>query len=486
MRSDMMTVMYLRQKALSFWLFAAALAAPDLLAAPDALALGDGHDGARFLLGVNFHLDPFYGNVDTDVSVGGTTVNFSGTIVNTGDIVLIIKMTGASAVSADSSAVGQYEFRKVETASATSFTFADALKYAYTATDSQLFVVPQYSSLTLSNAAILMKPWDGSTGGVGVIFVQGELSIQDVSSLHGQGTGYRGGQANSNDSNSDCILDLKISENGGGAPKGEGITGVYGMGDLESAYGNYASGGGGGNCYGAGGGGGSNRGTGGAGGNQFDVSTQNYGGNGGSQMIISNYGSHTLMGGGGGAGHRNHNGDSAGASGGGVWLIRAGSFSNGSGSFGVLAAGTNALYAATDGAGGGGAGGTVIAHIHGPMVCSDSTGFVASGGDGGDVAGSYGPGGGGGGGSIQVRYVTGICPININGGTRGLDSDTASPRYATDGSAGFADVCTDSDFDGSCDYADLCTGLDYTGDTDSDGICDNLEMPELIFSNGFE
>lgn len=463
------------------WNFIATNAA----AAPDALGLGDGHDGALFELGTSFNLLPFYGSLIVDATAGDTVVNFSGPTIQTDDIVLIVQMSGASAVSGDQSAVavdfsgvGQYEFRQVDTASASSFTFADPLDYAYTAAGSQILVVPQFSSITLINGGtVSMKIWDGSTGGVGAVFAQGAIDMDSMSSFQGQGAGYRGGQAADNSANSGCIADVMTSANGGGAPKGGGITGMFGTSDIESAYGNYANGGGGGNCYCAGGGGGGNDGSGGNGGRRYTESsgTPGYGGRGGSAMVVIEHDARALMGGGGGAGDRSHSTDSAGGNGGGLWLVRAGSLSNSD--VGFTVGGTNAGEGTTGGGGGGGAGGAIIAHIHGPMSCIGSgAGFFASGGDGGNVAQDYGPGGGGGGGLISIRYLSGTCTTDVSPGDRGL-ADGTSARAATPGDAGTASICIDTDMDGSCNNMDLCTGLDYTGDTDGDGLCDDIDPP---------
>jgi hypothetical protein len=458
-------------------------------AAPDALglgngqwAMGNGHDGALLEVGTTFNLLPFYGSLIADATAGDTVVGFSGPTINTGDIVLIVQMSGASAISGGQipvlvhfSGVGQYEFRSVEAVSTSSFTFANPLEYSYTAVGSQILVVPQFSSITLVNGGTLsMKSWDGSTGGVGAAFVQGPIHMNYASSFQGQGAGYRGGQAGGESSNSDCIADLKTSANGGGAPKGDGITGTFGTSDIESAYGNYANGAGGGNCYGRGGGGGGNDGPGGDGGLHSSGSA-GYEGRGGSPMVVIEQDTHALMGGGGGAGDRGYSTDSAGGNGGGLWLVRAGSLSNDDAGFTV--AGASAGEGSTGGGGGGGAGGTIIAHIHGAMSCIGAgAGFVAAGGDGGNVSQNYGPGGGGGGGFISIRYLSGACTTDVSRGDSGLAGGTNS-RGASHGSAGSESICIDTDMDGSCNSMDLCTGLDYTGDTDGDGLCDDIDPP---------
>jgi hypothetical protein len=444
--------------------------------------MGNGHDGALFEVGASFNLLPFYGSLIADATAGDTVVGFSGPTIHTGDIVLIVQMSGASAISGDQSAVpvdfsgvGQYEFRYVDTAFGSSFTFADPLDYSYTAAGAQIMVVPQFSSLTLVNGGtVSMKSWDGSTGGIGAVFVQGAVDMDSTSSFQAQGAGYRGGQAAGDSVNFDCTANLKTSPNGGGAPKGDGITGTFGTSDIDSAYGNYANRAGGGNRYGAGGGGGSNGGPGGDGGNRYNDGSP-YGGRGGSAMVVIEQDTHALMGGGGGAGDRGYSTDSAGGNGGGLWLIRAGSLSNGDAGFTV--AGASAGENSIGGGGGGGAGGIIIAHIHGPMSCIGAgAGFVASGGNGGDVSQDYGPGGGGGGGFISIRYLSGACTTDVSPGDRGLAGGT-SARSATHGAAGSESICIDTDMDGSCNSMDLCTGLDYTGDTDGDGLCDDIDPP---------
>lgn len=211
-----------------------------------------------------------------------------------------------------------------------------------------------------------------------------------------------------------------------------------------------------GNQLNSGGGGGANAGAGGQGGNAWNqngvsaILNQTAGGNtgniaggiGGSAQTAS--ATRLVMGGGGGAGTANNgsassvttwpptnsgtaaNGaagaiTSSGASGGGLVLVRAGSFSAAGGV--VDASGYRAYNKSptgdTDSAGGGGAGGSVSIRA----VSGSAAGLTinASGGAGG--ASNYfnhGPGGGGGGGYV-VTTVAGAT-INVAGGVNGTDA----------------------------------------------------------------
>ena len=140
----------------------------------------------------------------------------------------------------------------------------------------QVIRVPRYSSLTLSAAGQITCPaWNGSTGGVVVVEVQGNTTIGSGTSFNVSGKGFRGGAVlnATNYSANNVGYDYF---NHYGARKGESIAGdsiqykqqTSGNYDPFTAFwlsnpmptckGNVANGGGGGNVMNCGGGGGSN------------------------------------------------------------------------------------------------------------------------------------------------------------------------------------------------------------------------------------
>ena len=134
------------------------------------------------------------------------------------------------------------------------------LVYSYTADDNvQVVRVPRLADLTVNNGASIVAPsWDGTSGGVVALEVNGDLIVNgtiDVSEL-----GYRGGQVDQ--SSTGFITTEKASTNAQhGGEKGEGFAG-YGS-DYDPHGGRYCKGaaanaGGGGNGDNAGGGGGAN------------------------------------------------------------------------------------------------------------------------------------------------------------------------------------------------------------------------------------
>ena len=214
------------------------------------------------------------------------------------------------------------------------------------------------------------------------------------------------------------------------------------------------------NNYNAGGGGGGNAGAGGQGGNSWNDAnnppplntalnqgtTTNIGniagGKGGN--IQTDSATTLALGGGGGSGGANNattnmlaswpptgtgtiaNGasgaiTSSGASGGGVVLVRAGSFSATAGVIDAsgYSAYNKSLVADTDAAGGGGAGGSVFI----AAVSGNGSGLTinANGGSGGSSNYyNHGPGGGGGGGYVLTNLAS--AALNVTGGSNGTDA----------------------------------------------------------------
>lgn len=144
------------------------------------------------------------------------------------------------------------------------------LTKSYTATGHvQIVRIPRFEDLTVQNNTSITAPnWDGNSGGVVAIEVNGDLTITGTGSINADEAGFRGGVPD-NVSTQNCNVNsrgqLGSYVDQEGAEKGEGIGGHYTEYDnlfSRYCYGAVANGGGGANFHNAGGGGGANVGTG--------------------------------------------------------------------------------------------------------------------------------------------------------------------------------------------------------------------------------
>ncbi|HCQ30470.1 MAG TPA: hypothetical protein DIU39_09300 [Flavobacteriales bacterium] len=408
-----------------------------------------------------------YTTLTADVTAGTTSISVTSSSLTgsglpplaQGDLILIIQMQGASVNTIDNTQpswgdlatgsynnAGNYEFAQVESVpNSTTINLDCGLKHDYSASGkTQVIRVPRYSTLTLNSGANITCPaWNGNTGGVVAIEVNGTTTFNggqiDVSAL-----GFRGGQVD-NQSNIGCMWYADTSPTGG-SEKGEGIAGS--QTDYDTFGGRYgkgacANGGGGATCHNAGGGGGANAGNisnwqggfgvpdisnanyvtawnlegagyssivaegGGKGGYSFANTDANElsdppgssawggdnrrdnGGRGGQPLDYST--GKIFMGGGGGAGDGN-DGD-AGRGGNGAGIVYLLTYGDITGNGNILANGENGQdtydpsgapfgsVANIDGSGGGGAGGTIILNTTGNVASSLT--LQANGGDGG-------------------------------------------------------------------------------------------------------
>ncbi|RYZ39162.1 MAG: hypothetical protein EOP49_30425, partial [Sphingobacteriales bacterium] len=302
----------------------------------------------------------------------------------------------------------------------------------------QVIRIPRNYNFTLNASVTVTAPfWNGSTGGVVVLDAVNAMTLNGVINVNG--LGFRGGAGqqkngvgtgNSNGSTAIVNTDFRfasVASNTGnttGGAKGEGISGTPNLvfasfnnttttisaeGYLNGNVGRGAPGNAGGgstdgqpsaNGYNTGGGGGGNGGAGGNGGSGWHggsgtVTTYPYGGHGGAAFAQRQI-SRVIMGGGGGAGSGNNSTATtefniSGASGGGIILVRAGSFAgttgslqaNGAAAIGLVGTGGGVQ---TDAAGGGGAGGTIIAVTRTSVANGlGSIAASATGGRGGDA-----------------------------------------------------------------------------------------------------
>ncbi|MBL4706474.1 MAG: T9SS type A sorting domain-containing protein [Flavobacteriales bacterium] len=384
---------------------------------------------------------------------------------------------------------GNYEFSEViGVTGGTGITLSCGLANDYTALGKvQIVRVPRYSSLMVgSGTSIVCAAWNGTSGGIVVIEVDGSVTVNGF--ISASAAGFRGGVL-------DAISTFSPNWTGNdpdfGAEKGESIAGS--VSDYDGIGGRYcraapANGGGGGNAHNCGGGGGANgaatgitwsgygcvdatynaswnleaswlvshcRAGGGRGGYGHSSVNANatligpgnsawggdwrrpYGGQGG--RVLDYASGKLFFGGGGGSGDQNNGDGGGGGAGGGLVYIRASGNVSGSGS--IVANGgagydTDASnppfggYSGNDGAGGGGGGGTVIINTDATV---SGVSLRSSGGDGGDqlmAAGAFGsiteaegPGAGGGGGYIAIS--SGSPSRSAWGGSNGV---TFSPQ----------------------------------------------------------
>jgi uncharacterized repeat protein (TIGR01451 family) len=469
-----------------------------------------GKDGEGNLGGV---INTYYPGNNLSLNPGTQTMAMGSALglsspITPGDLLLIIQMQDATIDSSNTSSYGSgvfgnngsghtslgnsglYEYIvATNTVSITggSLTFAGAgtnggLLYSYTndvATTTrgrrqfQVIRVPQYSNLTLNNT-LSSKEWDGSTGGIILMDVAGQLNLNSRT-IDGKSRGFRGGYLPtkpSGNSTTDYRGVLSLT-NGIGSGKGEGIAGtpqyvwngttalnntIQGQGYPNGDLGRGAPGnaGGGGNIHNAGGGGGGNGGMGGQGGLPWEGAggAIDSGGRGGA--IISSTASlnRLVLGGGGGGGDANNatNGVRGGV-GAGIVLIRSGTII-GSGTIDVSGSdGDPGVFnGAPDGAGGGGAGGSV--YISARQNSTATISINAQGGLGGNTLNdnvngvtAHGPGGGGGGGVIVYNVPGATLTNNVGGGANGKTGNgTGVAHGATFGASGqISQVQTTSD-----------------------------------------
>lgn len=475
-----------------------------------------GNDGAITITAPNTVLNT-YAALAQDAPVGATSVLVSNAAgldspisqlgaLAPGDLLMIVQMQGAQIANLDDPAygaivdlagAGHYELVAVSAIQGNLIQLdasCGGLRRAYAANGkTQVVRVPELTQLTVqAGASLTAPPWDGSTGGVVAVHVQGNARVDGEIDVSGRG--FRGGRVDNSTSN-DQTTYVSMSA-AAGAEKGESIAGDWATYDtIGGRYGRGApaNAGGGGNGHNAGGGGGANGASGalwtgqgimnagalgaaawaldpttiaasgtlaqssggGRGGytwsaNDADALTagpanaawggdnrREHGGLGGRPIESSRTG-RLFAGGGGGAGDSNNGAGGAGGAGGGIVLLTAQSV-DGTGMLkangatgGATAPGHN------DAPGGGGGGGSLI-------VAADSLAGVsleASGGAGGNqTIGSNeaeGPGGGGGGGFIAVGG--GLVTRTASGGMSGTTTSPSLAEFpvngATDGAPG--------------------------------------------------
>ncbi|HEY6802038.1 MAG TPA: hypothetical protein VI306_00535 [Pyrinomonadaceae bacterium] len=438
----------------------------------------------------------------TSISIGAPTG--AATSITTGDLLLVIQMQDAAINSSNSDSYGSgvsggrangatninnsglYEFVVATSNAGSSVSVrgvgtGNGLRYSYTNANAtstagqrrfQVVRVPQYSSATLGSS-LTAAAWNGTTGGVLVFDVAGNLGLGSAS-MNVNGLGFRGGIArqlggDTGGSNTDYV---NVSTNAFHGGKAEGIagtpryvydnvfstdTGVEGYPNGSTGRGAPGNAGGGGtdgnpgsNDQNSGGGGGGNGGAGGLGGNTWSSNLARGGEPG---AAVADSATRLVLGGGGGGGSRNNSSgnDGNGGVGGGIVIIRAGTMT-GSGT--IQANGTAGTESENDGGGGGGAGGSVLVIAEaGGLGSLTIQARGAAGADAwptqapnGTPGERHGPGGGGGGGFIAIN---GSATTSVTGGQNGTTTTADDAYGATAGSTGSVLSITSSQVSGA-------------------------------------
>lgn len=170
---------------------------------------------------------------------------------------------------------GNYELREVLSVSGTNqINFTCPLEKNYWAPEGhvQVIRIPRYNNLIIQTSASIVSPdWDGDSGGVVSVEVNGNLTVNAVGGINVSGKGFRGGAVgaqsetgnntphSSGAGNGDSYLGTNLAAKGGAI--GESIFGFtpeYSSRYIPYGTGAIANGGGGGGVQNSGGGGGSN------------------------------------------------------------------------------------------------------------------------------------------------------------------------------------------------------------------------------------
>lgn len=447
---------------------------------------------------------------DTFIDVSNSAINSDNrftTGLSQGDLVMIIQVQGATIKGNINDSTwgtiisynncGLYEFAEVAgVPNGQTIILSAPLINNYSDSGSvEVVRVPRYTSLTInSNDTLTCDAWNGSTGGIVALEIQGNTVINAGGAINASLKGFRGGPTNTGSNYGADINTVYAATYGGGA-KGEGIAGyntAYNALGGWCGRGAPANGGGGGNSWNTPGGGGANAGninayTGNGNPdittnpswisawnleyNGFANSTSSGGGRGGYSAASANLNplvvgpnntswdpnyhrcntggkggrpldystGRIFFGGGGGGGHEDNNDGGNGGAGGGIVYILSYETISGAGS--IISNGQNgqedlAINYYGDGAGGGGGGGAVIINSCEPV---SGISIYANGGAGGNQVISNSPvayeseGGGGGGGGGYIAAPNGAVTVQVQGGLNGTTDAVSMENFLPDG-----------------------------------------------------
>jgi hypothetical protein len=357
--------------------------------------------------------DGYYnGTLTGSASATTATTNISAATYNLPCIIHQTQGTG----------VGNWELNFLTIISGTTATFTYPLINTY-GTGAQIATINPYSAVTI-NSGVILSPstWNGSTGGILFLIVNGALTI--TGDLSASAKGYRGGTGTRTGSPTQWGISGE-GESSGPTAKGSNTNNGAGAGAGNYDGGNRTSGGGGGSNAAVG----STGGSAGGGGGSYSAAT---GGTGG-QTILGNASltSATLGGGGGNSiyASSSNSGSIDGGAGGGLILIIARNIVV-SGTISVNGGNGISGVSTTSGSSGAGAGGDIL--LKGQSITLGSSLVTASGGTGGSFSDSLtGIGGNGSVGRIHADYL--ISPS----GTTSPTIDTRQDLSLADTSGSF-------------------------------------------------
>jgi hypothetical protein len=345
-------------------------------------------------------------------STTGTLSNVTGMIA-VGRLVLLHQTQGAAGV-------GQYEYARVSTAVGSMVGFDRALTNTYTtsgASRAQIIVVEEHTTLTMAAASTLTAPaWNGNTGGILALDVQGAVSIPATATITMSGRGFRG---TSHACFYRCQTGVQGESSSGLGAATNASNGAGGGGGSRGQDGS-CGGGGGHAVIGATGAAGSGAGGCGAG------TTSQPGGVGGVVTGSADLRTAFFFGGAGGEGGGDEDGafPGAGGNGGGAIFLRAASATTFAGT--IVSNGSNGASGDQNscggvgcgmGGGGGGAGGTVRLQFSAPVNIGASLVTANGGGVGLPTCGIAGASGGAG----SVGRIAVISPSTTGSSSPAFD-----------------------------------------------------------------
>lgn len=316
-------------------------------------------------------------NTTFSATSGSTAATFgSGTGFANGDLLLILQTRNGG------SGAGLWELNAIASGGGTtSVTLTYATINAYDTT-AQVYLLKQYSAVTINNAKTLTSSaWDGSKGGIVAFLCNGTISV--AGTITASGKGYRGGLG---------------PAAAGSRTQGEGNAGA-GIND------NAANGNGGGATIGGNGTAGGGGGNGAAGSNGATASGTGVGGSTAGVAGLTT----VVLGGAGGGGRIDTGGSQADGGNGGGFILLIGRTVTITGA--LTSSGSNGVSNTTNsaGGGGGGAGGPIL--VKGQTLTLGTNLITTPAGTGG--AGGFGFNGGNGG----VGRIAAYYGLTISGST---------------------------------------------------------------------
>jgi hypothetical protein len=340
----------------------------DLILSSESFDLSSDASGSRgFADGAAWTISDILGAGSTSLELDA----YSGGLAP-GDELLLLTVQGTPT---STTGVGSWETVRISEISGTTLE-TTALSNSYDGAGHQVMAqrVPNYADVSLVDATITTRAWDGSTGGVVAFRASGGVSIDADSSVEVSGLGFLGGPGG--------------SASGGGGEGGGSWLGVDGPGGDVSADGTGAGGGG--------------QGRGSATKTQGGPGGYGAGGGGADGTVNSDDGA----GGGGGGGHAGGGGGGGGGTGCGGSVAGDGGYGGDAGEGGGGGGGSSCPGG--DG-GDAGAAGVIGSHCYdGSAQAGHAGSGTASGGGGDSCASPYGGGGGGGGGATGEASLASI------------------------------------------------------------------------------